>query len=232
MRPLINVYCDESCHLENDGHSAMTLGALWLPDDKKAEISSRIADIKRRHKMPSDFEVKWTKVSSSKLQMYMDLVDYFFDDDHLRFRCVVAPDKSALDHGRFGQSHDDWYYKMYYQLISVLMRPKYQYKIYLDIKDTRSKAKVKRLHDTLANSALDFSRSMIKHVQQVRSHEVGPVQLADLLIGAMSYKARGMGESASKRKLVERIAARSGYSLAKSTLPSEEKFNILIWQAS
>ncbi|WP_341633374.1 DUF3800 domain-containing protein [Sphingomonas agri] len=232
MKTIIDVYCDESCHLENDGQSAMTLGALWLPDERKAEISARIAEIKNKHKMPSSFEVKWTKVSGSKVDLYMDLVDYFFDDDDLRFRCVVAPDKSALDHEKFQQSHDDWYYKMYFHLISFLLKPQYRYRIYLDIKDTRSKLKVKRLWETLSNSQLDFSRSMIDHVQQVRSHEVGPVQLADLLIGAMSYKARGMGDSAAKRKIVERIAARSGYSLAKSTLPKEDKFNILIWQAS
>lgn len=232
MRTLIDVYCDESCHLENDGKSAMTLGALWLPDEKKTEISSRIAEIKKRHGMPPTFEIKWTKVSPSKVQMYLDLVDYFFDDDDLRFRCVIAPSKTSLDHERFGQTHDDWYYKMYYQLISVLMKPKFQYHIYLDIKDTRSKIKVKRLHDTLCNSALDFSRSMIRHVQQVRSHEVAQVQLADLLIGAMSYKARGMAGNAGKTEVVSRIAARSGYSLSRSTLAKEEKFNILVWQGS
>lgn len=30
-----NLYCDESCHLENDDSNVMVLGALILPKDKK-----------------------------------------------------------------------------------------------------------------------------------------------------------------------------------------------------
>ncbi len=29
MTQTIHIYCDESCHLENDGMQAMVLGALW-----------------------------------------------------------------------------------------------------------------------------------------------------------------------------------------------------------
>ena len=164
--------------------------------------------------------------------MYLDVVDYFFDDDDLRFRCVVAADKAALDHDRFKQSHDEWYYKMYYTLISFLLKPRNTYRIYIDIKDTKSEEKVEKLHETLCNSALDFSRKMIQRVQQVRSHEVSHIQLADLLIGAMSYKARGLNTSDAKTKILKRIASRSGYALDKSTLYKEDKFNILYWHAS
>ena len=44
-----NLYCDESCHLENDDSNVMVLGALILPKDKKKEISDNIVDIKKRH---------------------------------------------------------------------------------------------------------------------------------------------------------------------------------------
>lgn len=113
MSNVYNLYCDESCHLENDGQKAMVLGAVWCPDDKRAEIAKRLREIKQRHGLPADFEVKWTKVSSGQQAFYMDLVDYFFDDDDLHFRAVVVPDKTLLNHSDFGQSHDDWYYKMY-----------------------------------------------------------------------------------------------------------------------
>ncbi len=232
MKPLMNVYCDESCHLENDGQSSMTLGALWTPEERKTEIHSRIKDIKSRHSLPSEFEIKWTKVSDSKVQFYLDLVDYFFDDDDIHFRCVVANEKNKLDHNRYKQTHDDWYYKMYYHLISVILKPQYRYHIYLDIKDTRSNIKIKKLHDVLCNSALDFSRKMVGRLQHVRSHEAVQVQIADLLIGAMSYRSRNLNGNAGKQKVLDRIAYRSGYSLTRSTLPREEKFNIFFWQAS
>jgi hypothetical protein len=34
MSDYINIYCDESCHLENDGINVMGLGGLWCNKDK------------------------------------------------------------------------------------------------------------------------------------------------------------------------------------------------------
>jgi len=33
MTPIYNVYCDESCHLENDNQKIMVLGAVWSPEE-------------------------------------------------------------------------------------------------------------------------------------------------------------------------------------------------------
>lgn len=232
MDGVTNVYCDESCHLEHDGQRAMVFGALWCPEAKKREIAERINEIRLRHKMPKDFEFKWTKVSLGKIQLYMDLIDYFFDDDHLNFRCLVIPNKSVINHNHFNQSHDDWYYKMYFNMLKVILKPDSAYRIYLDIKDTRSNSKVNKLHDVLCNNAYDFSRTVIQRVQQVRSHETQQAQLADVLIGAMAYRARGLNANAGKTALIDRISKRSGYTLDKNTLYREEKFNILIWRGS
>ena len=232
MSNTINVYCDKSCHLEHDGHRAMIIGTVWSPGSKKAEITQRINDIRARHKMPRGFEFKWTKVSSSKLQMYMDFVDYFFDDDDLNFRCVVVADKNELDHPRYGQTHDEWYYKMYFTMLKTILKPGDVYRIYIDIKDTNSKQKVKKLHDVLCNNSYDYSRNMIERVQQIRSHEVVQTQLADILIGAMSYKSRGLNKSRAKNAIVDRITQRSGYSLERNTLIREHKFNILVWHGA
>lgn len=228
-----NVYCDESCHLENDGQKAMVLGAIWCPLEKTREISTRISEIKQRHGLKKTTEIKWVKASPAKLQLYIDLMDYFFDDDDLRFRAVIIPDKSKLDHRKFNsQDHDLWYYKMYFTMLKTLLKPGNSYRIYIDIKDTNGTEKVRHLEQVLANNAYDFSRDMVQRVQQVRSHEAGQLQLADLLIGALSYINRNLNESAAKVKLVERMQERSGYSLTLSTLLMEEKVNLLCWQAN
>ncbi len=39
MREEFNIYCDESCHLENDLQKAMVLGAVWCSKDKSYEIN-------------------------------------------------------------------------------------------------------------------------------------------------------------------------------------------------
>jgi Protein of unknown function (DUF3800) len=232
MSEIFNIYCDESCHLEHDGQSAMVLGALWCPLDKTREIAVRIREIKRKHAVAPAFEVKWTKVSPGKKQLYLDLLDYFFDDDDLHFRGLVVPDKTKLNHAAFpGQDHDAWYYKMYFDMLKVILSPKCRYRIYLDIKDTRGAEKVKKLHDVLCNNLYDFSREIVERVQLVHSHEIEQLQLADLLIGAVSYMNRGLHSNAGKQALVDRMRQRSGYSLTKTTLLREDKVNLFRWQA-
>ncbi len=232
MSQIFNIYCDESCHLEKDHQPSMVLGAIWCPLEETHAISVRIREIKARHDLKPDFEIKWTKVSPAKLQFYLDIMDYFFDDDDLHFRALVVPDKSKLDHEAFGQTHDDWYYKMYFDMLKVLFSPDARYRIYLDIKDTRGAAKVTKLHDVLCNNMYDFSRQIIERVQTVRSHEVEMLQLADLLIGTVSYVNRGFTTSSAKLTLVERMRERSGYSLTRTTLYLEDKVNLFRWRAS
>lgn len=232
MPQTFNIYCDESCHLENDRQRVMVLGAVWCPRDKAREIAVRLREIKENHDLAPDFEVKWSKISPAKKQFYMDILDYFFDCDDLHFRALIVPDKSKLDHSSFGQSHDDFYYKMYFDLLKVILSPNGCYRIFIDIKDTHGAAKVAKLHDVLSNSMYDFSKEIIERVQLVRSHEIEQLQLTDLLTGIISYTNRGLSGNAGKEALVRRAMARSHYSLRRTTLLREEKLNLFSWHAS
>lgn len=236
MSQIYNIYCDESCHLENDKQKAMVLGAVWCPVEKIKEISKRIREFKEKHGINRKFEIKWTKVShakiNSQINFYLDIVDYFFDNDDLHFRCLVVEDKSRLNHNNFGQTHDEWYYKMYFDMLKVILNPESRYKIYLDIKDTRGGEKIKKLREVLCHNMYDFNHEIIEGTQLVRSEEIELIQVCDLLIGAMGYFYRGLKSNEGKMKIIERIKERSGYGLEKSTLYKEEKFNVFIWKAS
>ncbi len=242
MKPIINIYCDESCHLLNDKESIMVLGAVYCPVEKKKEISERLYSFKVRHNLiPKNkksskenrayYELKWNKVSRVKIDYYKDVINYFFDNDDLQFRVLVVPDKQVLDYKRFNHTHDTFYYKMYFGMLKAILNPEKSHHIYIDIKDTRSKEKVHKLEKVLRNDKYDYSKEIIKKVQQVRSYEVEILQLADLLIGAVAYINRGLNESKAKNELINIIKQRSKYSLTKSTLLRERKFNIFVWEA-
>ena len=211
-----NVYCDESCHLEHDRFKAMSLGAVWCPLNKVREVNKRLTEIKERHGIKRGAEVKWTKVSPCNKALYMDLIDYFLDDDDLHFRGVVVPDKSVLRHSDFSQTHDQWYYKMYFNLLKSIFDREARYYVYIDIKDTH------------------FDHEIIRRVQPIRSEEVQIMQLVDILTGAIAYRHNNevitKDTSATKVELINRLAVRSGVSLTKTTLLSEKKVNLLIWQ--
>lgn len=232
MPEVINIYCDESCHLENDHQQVMVLGALWCRKDYASEAAERVREIKVRHGLARHQEMKWGKVSPAKVQFYLDVVDYFFDDGELHFRALIVPDKGLLRHEAFGQTHDDWYYKMYFDLLKVIIDPQLCYHVYIDLKDTKGKAKVAKLHEVLANAHYDFSRAIVERIQTVRSHEVELLQMADVLIGALSYINRDLNSSSAKTTLVERIRNRSRYNLRQTTLLREDKVNLFRWHAS
>ena len=230
MPDLFNIYCDESCHLEHDGKGVMVLGAVWCPQVKVGEISRRLREIKAKHGMKPAFETKWNKVSPAKVAFYLDCVDYFFDDDDLHFRGYVIS-KHGLDHAAWGQNHDQWYYKMCFRMLEPLIDPAKQYGIYLDIKDTRSEHRRKELEKVLRTWRRDGTGQVIQRVQQIRSHESEILQIADLLLGAVGYKARGLSANAGKQNLIERIKARSGKTLEHDTWLRESKFNLFFWSA-
>lgn len=231
MSQTINIYCDESCHLENDGLQVMTLGALSCPQEQRREISVRLREIKMRHGIPASTEIKWGKVSPAKLDFYLAWIDYFFDDDDLSFRAVVVPDKTVLQHGSRGHTHNDWYYKMLFTLLKVLLKPQNKYRIYIDHKDSQSGIKVAKLHEVLCNNHYDFDRKIIERVQSVISHDSELLQLCDLLIGAVGYENRGLSSSTAKLALVKRVKDRSKLTLERSTLLGASKVNLLRWEA-
>jgi len=232
---LYNVYCDETCHLEHDGINVMILGAIWCPKEKLKEINQRIRQIKECNGINAALELKWTKVSPAKVSVYQELVNYYFDDDDLKFRAVIIPDKSKLNHERFHQTHDDWYYKMYFDMLKVIFNPVDKYEVYIDIKDTHSYQKTQKLREVCCNSMHDFSQEVIKRIQPIRSEEVQIMQLVDILIGAVGYANRKFAEnfkgSSAKQEIISLIKKRSGHEMTRTTSLYEEKLNLLSWDA-
>ncbi|MCD6595570.1 DUF3800 domain-containing protein [bacterium] len=223
------IYCDESCHLENDKQKAMVLGAVWCSLQKTKEISFQLRSIKTKYGIKKNFEIKWTKVSPAKIGFYMEVLNYFFKNANLHFRALVVPDKSQLKHSSFNQTHDDFYYKMYYEMLKTIIHEDSKYRIYLDYKDTRGGKKIKILRDVLQNKFSDYSNKIIERIQVVRSHEVELIPLSDFLIGAIAYANRGLSESKAKLALIDRMKKLSGQKLTTTSNLSESKFNIFIW---
>jgi len=230
MPDIVNIYCDESCHLENDRIPVMVLGAVWCPAAKVRGVAERLREIKVEYGLTPHRELKWNKVSPAKLKFYLAVLNYFFDDDDLHFRAVVITDKSKLPKDGPRQNHDEWYYGICFDLLEPIIDPTKSHCVYLDIKDTRGETKRSKLERVLREKREDHSGSIIHRVQQIRSHESELLQLADLLIGAVGYANRGLETSVAKQSLIARIRTRSRKKLTGSTWLREEKFNLFFWR--
>jgi Protein of unknown function (DUF3800) len=217
LKKTINMYCDESCHLENDGKNYMLIGYV-SSEYNQIEIHHRhIKELKEKHHFYG--EIKWSKVSKSKYQFYHDLIDYFFASD-LYFRCIVV-NKSEINNVDFSQNFDMFYYEIYYRLLNHKIDMRYKYNVYLDIKDTLSAFKVRKLKEVLNTQYGTFG-----NVQNIRSHESLLMQLTDLLMGALSYNLNHEKKVIAKNNLIEKLKEHTDTPLIESTPYKHQKFNL------
>lgn len=223
-------YVDESCHLEHDGFPVMCVGYIKVPDEKIAEYKDAIKQIKRKHHLLQ--EIKWNTVSYTHLPLYKEIIDYFFSS-RMEFRCILVTYKDRLDKKAFMNGDpDNFYYKMIYNLLYSPYTNKYdgtqEYKVFLDLKDTRGRERLDKIQTVFQNNL--GGESPFAHMQHIQSYESQFIQLADLLIGAIAYSARGLsqkaGASRCKTALVDYLEQQSGYTLNEGSEPGEQKFNI------
>lgn len=84
-------------------------------------------------------------------------------------------------------------------------------------------------YDDINFRCIVIDKRIITNVQCLPSHEVGLLQMCDVLIGAIGYNQSGLTSNAGKIEAVNLIKKRSGRSLSMQTLPSGKKFNLFFW---
>lgn len=225
---MINIYCDESCHLEHDDSNIMVIGGVWCSKDKVKYISNKIKELKVKHGIKPNTEIKWVKVSKNKEKFYLELVELFFSED-INFRAIVVTDKSKLKHSEYNQDHNIFYDKMYYYMLLNVIEINKKYNIYVDIKDTYSNEKCKTLKEYISNKYYDHSNRIIQKIQPINSRESHLLQLADIFIGAIAYYNRGLNSNKSKISIIEEIKKKSELDLQHTTGYGLRKLNIFMW---
>lgn len=221
MKKTFNIYCDESTHLKNDGHPFMILGYVSIAYPQIKIVKEQIKTIKAKYNYQG--ELKWTNVHEATFPMYNELIEYFFMTE-MKFRAIIV-DKSQIDESRPEYTYNDFYFRMYYQLLHQQTNLENDYNVFLDIKDTCSHEKLHTL-----NKILKWNSS-IRNCQFIRSHESSFVQLADVLIGAINYSLRIdkgclSGKVRAKRKLIKKIQDRADISLNRTTPLIKKNFNL------
>ena len=222
----INIYFDESCHLLKDNSNVLGIGCLYCPAEHKKEIMCNIRTIKRKHNFSRDHEIKWSKVSKGKIQLYKDLIDYLFEEENLYFRAVITLHKDKLVvSGEEEFRH--WYEKMNYYLFNKIINYGYVYRLFLDKRDTKGKENLSKLEEIICNSKYDFSMTLIKSIEDITSNNNELIQLTDLLIGALTYYHRGLTTSFAKTEVIKYLMTKTN--ISETSNWNDTKFNLLIW---
>ena len=221
IKKTFNIYCDESTHLEHDGHPYMLYSYISIASNQIKICKEQIKAIKAKYGY--DGELKWTNIHDKTFEMYKELVEYFFMTD-MKFRAVIV-DKAQIDDTREDYTFNDFYFRMYFQLLHHEINLENMYNIYFDIKDTCSQQKLQKLKEILKWNA------SILNFQFIRSYETPFVQLADVLMGAINYNLRIErgdinGKVIAKRQIVQHIQKHTPISLKQTSPLNAKKFNL------
>lgn len=217
------VYCDESgleALTRKDAHLFTGIGGVWLPAELRNQLKENIYRIKDKYHIKG--ELKWNKVSPAYIDLYKEIIDYFFNSNYLRYRIIII-ESSKVDNIKFNNSDAELgFYKFYYQLLKGWIYDFNNYDVFLDLKKNRNKGRLKDLEEILDNTNL-FSD--IRQVQGLPSEQSLGIQLADVLTGLVTAKFNKNTNSPSKTELINHLELYIGGEI-QPTPKTQEKFNV------
>jgi hypothetical protein len=194
-------------------------GGVVCTDKRSPRLRSRLADIRTHYGMTH--EMKWGRVSQYHFDAYCAWVDVFFDDPFARFSLFQIDPTSKewrAARTRPGRSfEDDRLRKAYYQFWLVTFGRLHDTKrwwVYADTKLFRRDTDLKRVevafNRTYKKSAFGRRSSRIVRLSRAEdSKQTELIQLADVLLGALSLSVMGERPHSSGRAgLVDHCAAR------------------------
>ena len=209
----------------------MLIGAVYCPKNKVKKINDYIKHLKDNYNIAKTIELKWNKIDKKTEKLYLDIINYFFNSDDLKFRVIVI-DKTLLNHEKYNQTENEFYHKAYYEMLKYIIIPDNVYNIYPDIKDTHSYYSHQIMLNFLRIKMSDTNKKTIKKVQPIRSYEAPILQINDILIGALSYYYRNLNTNESKLKIIDKIKELYSGNLDKSSYYNNTKFNIFMWRSN
>jgi len=231
-KPLIILdgYIDESSQTQ---HRYLVIGGTILPKDSVADFIAALWDA-RKPELPTG-EMKWGKVSRTKLPAYKRVVDTFFAPwykDAPHFHSLVI-DTSRQKHKVYNQgSREIGFNKEIYQLAMKFGRLYWAlFHIYPDQRTTDQSPDDLRL---ILNRGIrkkgDTRDWPYRRLQFRDSEKTELLQLTDMFAGAIAYRHnehhRAANASPAKIELSEYILAKAGIKDVKRDTPVRGKFTI------
>lgn len=216
-------------------------GSLWLHRKYQDIFRSDFWKLWDKSFPSRKSELKWTKVSKNKLEIYKNFADYFARLPLIDFRCVVL-DTHDIDYQIYHQGDKELgFYKLLYFFLSRNIEKDYHYKIlrepYQIFMDSRRRndevGRLEDLKNVLNNRLTTICRlievPIVRRVEAVPDSKLSPeIQIIDVLLGAVGYAWEGFKTSSSKLSLIKHIQTLFGLTLSRPTPYLTEKFNI--WQ--
>lgn len=186
-----HVFIDES---SQTAHQFMVLGALVLPGALVTKAESELTQLLDHHGMRA--ELKWTKVSRTKLPAYQAMVDFYFRNlvpQGAQFHALVV-NCYDLDHHTYNQGDPDLgFNKFIYNLLIYRVGKRFGdvERIVVDLDSRNSTRDLIELQTVLnrkmAQQSQEATRAPFARLAFRDSKSTRLLQLADLLTGSIAW---------------------------------------------
>jgi hypothetical protein len=224
----INVYCDES---RTSNNRFMLIGGIWVPRENEQALRADIASFRAEYRMVG--EMKWTKVSLTKLPYYCAFFDLILKNNHARFNCMII-DTKILNYNQHCDGDSELgFYKFYFQLISRKLCLRNDYMVFVDHRCDHGQTRLTDLHRCVNNWWCRERRVDTRPVRSVKaadSKKEDLIQLSDVILGAVGYCWNQQNGSPAKVAFVSHIENKIGRKLILSCAPNVHPLNIWHWK--
>lgn len=224
------IFCDESRQDLLASKKSITetneyicIGGIMIPAHKLDQVKADILELRKKYNVYG--ELKWGTVTRGKLDFYLDIIKYFFNDDDMDFRTIVI-DAAKINNDKFNNSDQELgYYKFYYELLNHWIKRDTFYRIYTDQKTNCDASRLRELR-RIVNISCHRTEPVLS-IQAINSKESVILQIENILMGAVGYKYNwGLsGISEPKNRVVQEIEKELGHKIA-STGKNVRKFNV------
>lgn len=246
----MRIYTDESRTQAQQG-LYMVIGGIVCDKETSKELRRAIQLLKTKHNLKNTFEFHFSNIDSSKIEIYKELCDIFclFYTQKCTYKRGIHKKNTyrricfegllithaKIDHTKFSQGDPELgFFRFYYTLLANTLQKHYfesrQFHITIDDIHTKDPKMVSKLQIRLEKSCLPDVQNPIKTVQPQDSKAELLLQMADIILGCVSFAWNTLPTSTSKnidakREIVEYLEIKLGINLSEITHPNNS-FNI------
>lgn len=229
-----HIYCDES-HTE---HRFMVFGGIVIPSRDLEKFDALVNAWRVKNNMTA--ELKWTKLTDQRFDMYRSLIDLFFSKassnrDGFHFKAAVY-DMSQVNYRRqFGGNKELGFYN-FYRFFLLHKFGQYakteQHKLYIFVDERSTKYRLSHLRKSLNDGIrkkLGHPIDVVFSVAPLDSKKSNLMQIADVLMGAVGWTVNGkLGSRRARSALVDHIVKKAHVGSLNPGDRGHTRFNI--WQ--
>ncbi len=213
----------------------MVAGGFAIPGSLVHKVETDIAQLREDYGIRSEFHWKEYRGGRRK-EAYEKLVSYGFDlvkQKQIALHVLISPFKGYDHKAKKGENRDTSVNRMYFQLCLHRLARFYgrDRAIHIRLDAGNDSADICSMRHQVCAIAYKHHRTRpncIRSIEPINSQKSGAIQLADIIVGAISAKQNNIIHTSPKGALADFVLKESGKSTWEKSTPAKERI-FTVW---